>query len=353
MSAGTAQVFVVLLADVGSRAVTEVLALCDIASPSPRWRRHAQNLLTVRPHAPSSDLQSRLEGHPAVARVIALRGTRLFAHWPNGTPRAVGLGNGASFCGSSPVVIAGPCSVEGSQQVLEIAEAVAEAGAHALRGGVFKPRTSPYDFAGLGEPGLHMLVQASRRTGLPIVTEVLDAGCLDLLAQHADMLQIGSRNMHNPPLLFAVGAHPRGRPVLLKRGLGATVDELLEAAEYVLLGRLAGGHAEPGLVLCERGIRTFETSTRFTLDVAALPVLARKTHLPVIVDPSHAAGERGLVPALAAAGIAAGARGLIVEVHGEPEKAWCDGPQSLDFAAFRALMAAVNLSHNTGAARGI
>jgi len=245
-------------------------------------------------------------------------------------------------------VIAGPCSVEGPRQIAEIAAGVADAGARVLRGGVFKPRSSPYDFGGLGERGLRMMVGAGKRSGLPIITEVLDPTCLDLVAEHADILQIGSRNMHNTSFLFALGAHPRGKPALLKRGFGATVEELLSAAEYFLLGRLAAGHRDPGLILCERGVRTFESSTRFTLDVAAIPVLRRRTHLPVIVDPSHPAGDRGLVASLAAAAIAAGADGLLVEVHTDPERAWCDGDQSLDLAMFRELM--VKLAALRGAA---
>jgi 3-deoxy-7-phosphoheptulonate synthase len=186
-----------------------------------------------------------------------------------------------------------------------------------------------------------MMVAAGRECGLPICTEVLDTGCLELVAEKADLLQIGSRNMHNTSFLFALGAHPRGRPALLKRGFGATVDEFLAAAEYFLLGRLSAGHRDPGLILCERGLRTFETSTRFTLDIGAIPVLRRRTHLPVLVDPSHPAGDRTLVEALALAGIAAGAHGLLVEVHRDPEHAWCDAAQSLSPAQFTSLMTAI------------
>jgi 3-deoxy-7-phosphoheptulonate synthase len=329
--------FIVRLADTGPRAVQRVLGRCGIHGPSPSWRRHAQNLLTVRASDAGNDLCARLAEDPAVERVVALAGSRLYARWPNGKPGPLCLRNGATF-GSEPVVIAGPCSVEGREQVLEIARAVLAAGAQALRGGVFKPRTSPYDFGGLGEAGLPLLVEAAQATGLPFVTEALDTTVLDLVATHADVVQLGSRNMHNSSLLFAAGAHPLGKPILLKRGLGATLDELLEAAEYVLLGRLAAGHVEPGLILCERGIRAFETSTRFTLDVAAIPVLARRTHLPVVVDPSHAAGDRDLVHALAAAAIAAGAHGLLVEVHRDPPRAWCDGAQSLALPEFEELI---------------
>ncbi len=341
MSPRSAQILLVRLAEPSARAVPSVLAICGIHGPSPLWRWHAPNLLTIRSGEAGGELVARLTQEPAVARVHALGGTRLHTRWAEGPPAPVRLRDGVVCGGSEPMVIAGPCAVEGEAQVFEIAEAVAAAGAVALRGGVFKPRTSPYDFAGLGAAGLSLLAAAGQRTGLPIVTEVLETGTLDLVANVADVIQIGSRNMHNTPLLFAAGAHPRGRPVLLKRGLGATLEEWLEAAEYVLLGRFAAGHVDPGLILCERGIRTFEPATRFTLDVAAIPVLAGRTHLPVIVDPSHAAGDRGLVKALAAAGIAAGAHGLIVEVHQEPARAWCDGAQSLDLHGFAELMASI------------
>jgi 3-deoxy-7-phosphoheptulonate synthase len=337
------------LRDPGDRAVHGVLEQFGITElPDPRWRRHAQNLLTVRiaDADPQPGLAEHVATHPAVDRVIDLGGSRLYSHWPSGQPNSqlssqpnpIRLRNGATFGGAEPVVIAGPCSVEGSQQVEEIAAVVAAAGARALRGGVFKPRTSPYDFGGLGEDGLLMMAQAGKRSGLPIVTEVLDPTCMDLVAEHADVLQIGSRNMHNTPFLFALGAHPRGKPALLKRGFGATVEELLSAAEYFLLGRIAAGHKDPGLILCERGVRTFETSSRFTLDLAAIPVLRERTHLPLIVDPSHPAGNRGLVPSLAAAAIAGGAHGLLVEVHTDPRRAWCDGGQSVDPQTFREIM---------------
>ena len=199
-----------------------------------------------------------------------------------------------------------------------------------LRGGAFKPRTSPYSFQGLGETGLELLAEARELTGLPVVTEVVAPEDVELVAQYADMLQIGARNMQNFRLLSAVGGQPR--PVLLKRGLMATVEELLLAAEYVLSA------GNPRLVLCERGIRTFERATRNTLDICAVPLLKEATHLPVLVDPSHAAGRRELVPALARAGIAAGADGLIVEMHPDPANALSDGAQSLAPAGFRAMM---------------
>jgi 3-deoxy-7-phosphoheptulonate synthase len=230
-------------------------------------------------------------------------------------------------------IIAGPCSVEGAAMLDATAARVRAAGATMLRGGVFKPRTSPYAFRGLGEAGLRMLAEARERTGLPVVTEVMDTRDVELVARHADVLQVGARNMQNFSLLAEVGRS--GRPVLLKRGLSATVRELLLAAEHVM----AAGNAD--VVLCERGIRTFETATRNTLDVSAIPVLKEETHLPVIVDPSHAGGRAALVAPLALAAVAAGADGLIVEVHPDPAQALSDGEQSLDFDGFAALMARV------------
>lgn len=232
---------------------------------------------------------------------------------------------------SDVVVMAGPCSVESADQISIVAKGVAEAGARVLRGGAFKPRTSPYSFQGLGEEGLFLLAAAREESGLPVVTEVVAPEDVDLVAAHADMLQIGARNMQNFRLLSEVGAQPL--PVLLKRGISSSIEELLLAAEYV------ASAGNPRVILCERGIRTFETSTRNTFDVSAVPVLKQKTHLPVIVDPSHAAGDRSLVPPLAAAGVAAGADGVLVEVHNDPDTALSDGPQSLTIPGFTAMMA--------------
>jgi 3-deoxy-7-phosphoheptulonate synthase len=218
-------------------------------------------------------------------------------------------------------IMAGPCSVEGRAMLIETAHAVRASGATVLRGGAFKPRTSPYAFQGLGEEALELLAEARAVTGLPVITEVVDVRTLSLVERHADVLQVGARNMQNFALLAELG-HTR-KPVLLKRGLSATLAELMMAAEYVM----ANGNTQ--VILCERGIRTFETATRNTLDVGAIPVLKRETHLPVIVDPSHAAGRAHLVPALAIAAIAAGADGLLVEVHPSPANALSDGEQSL------------------------
>ncbi|HUG40368.1 MAG TPA: 3-deoxy-7-phosphoheptulonate synthase [Longimicrobiales bacterium] len=245
----------------------------------------------------------------------------------------VGDASGTVIGGPELVVMAGPCSVEGEAMLLETAGRVARAGARLLRGGAFKPRTSPYAFRGLGLEGLQLLARARSETGLPVVTEVLDTRHVEMVAEHADVLQVGARNMQNFALLSELGR--LRRPILLKRGLSATLQELLMAAEYIM----AQGNGD--VILCERGIRTFETATRNTLDVGAIPVLKAETHLPVIVDPSHAAGRADLVAPLAYAAVAAGADGLIVEVHPDPASARSDGDQSLDLDAFDALMAAL------------
>jgi 3-deoxy-7-phosphoheptulonate synthase len=229
--------------------------------------------------------------------------------------------------------IAGPCAVESAQQTLEAAEMAKAAGATLLRGGAFKPRTSPYAFQGLGLEGLRILADVGRATGLPVVTEVVDARDVPAVAEHADMLQVGTRNAANFGLLQAVGGC--GKPVLLKRGLSATIEEWLMAAEYV------AQRGNLDVVLCERGIRTFEPSTRNTLDISAVPVVQATSHLPIIVDPSHAGGRRDLVVPLSRAAIAVGADGIIVDVHPDPEHALCDGPQALLGQDLRALAQAV------------
>lgn len=238
--------------------------------------------------------------------------------------------NGISVGGEEFMVMAGPCSVEGEEQIMQTAEAVAEAGARVLRGGAFKPRTSPYDFQGMEEEGLKLLRKAKEATGLAIVTEVMTDRDVPLVAEYADCLQVGARNMQNFALLKALGACKR--TVLLKRGLSSTVKELLMSAEYIV------AHGNSNVILCERGIRTFETATRNTCDIAAVPVLNELTHLPVILDPSHSTGKRSLVPPLARAGVAIGADGIIVEVHPCPEQAVSDGAQSLTIEGFRAMM---------------
>ena len=223
--------------------------------------------------------------------------------------------------GEDMVVIAGPCSVEGRDHVLAAAEGVAAAGANMLRGGAFKPRTSPYSFQGLGEEGLKYLAEAGQETGLPVVTEVMAPEQVTVVAEHADVLQIGTRNMQNFALLAAVGA--AGKPVLLKRGLSSTIEEWMLSAEYVL------SSGNPDVILCERGIRTFETATRNTLDINAVPVVKEISHLPILVDPSHSTGKRSLVAPVSRAAMAAGADGLIIEVHPDPDHAQSDGYQSI------------------------
>jgi 3-deoxy-7-phosphoheptulonate synthase len=235
--------------------------------------------------------------------------------------------------GDEFITMAGPCSVESESQLMATAEHVRRAGARVLRGGAFKPRSSPYAFQGLGLEGLKLLAAARQQTGLAIVTEVMSEDDVSLVAEYADILQIGSRSMENFTLLEA--AARSGRSILLKRGMVATIADLLRSAQVIL------SNGNPNVILCERGIRTFETTMRNTFDAAGIAVLKQVTHLPVIADPSHAAGRRDLVPALARIGIAAGADGLLVEVHPNPDEAWSDGEQSLDFAGFDGMMAAL------------
>jgi len=280
-----------------------------------------------------------LEGFAGVQRVVPIqRPYKLVARETAPEPTVIQV-RGRRIGGGHFGLIAGPCTVESREQTLETARAVAEAGASMLRGGAFKPRTSPYSFRGLGERALEILAEAREETGLPIVTELMDPRHVEAVIDTTDVVQIGARNMQNFYLLAEVG---RGdKPVLLKRGPSASVDELLMAAEYVVK------EGNPRVILCERGIRTFERSTRYTLDIGAIPVLKEETHLPVIVDPSHAAGRRELVPALARAAVAAGADGIIVEAHPSPETALCDAPQLVrasEFDAFaREIFALVSL----------
>lgn len=240
--------------------------------------------------------------------------------------------------GQRPVVVAGPCAVESEEQILKTAHFVKQAGADLLRGGAFKPRTGPHTFQGLREEGLKLLAKAREATGLPIVTEVMSPDNVGLVAEYADLLQVGARNMQNFDLLRELGKIRK--PVLLKRGMSATIEEFLAAAEYIL----AEGNAQ--VILCERGIRTFETATRNTLDLAMVPLVKELTHLPIMVDPSHATGKRSLVTPMSKAALVVGAHGVLVEVHPEPEKALSDGPQSLTFPGFEALMADVRKLQN-------
>ena len=273
-----------------------------------------------------------LEGQPGVDRVVPiLKPYKLASSQITHGERTVIDIEGRKIGGDHFALIAGPCTVESREQTLQTAHVVKDAGATLLRGGAYKPRTSPYAFQGLGQEGLRLLAEAKAETGLPIVTELMDMRDIDAVLEVADVVQIGARNMQNYPLLAEVGRS--GCPTLLKRGLSSTLDELLMAAEYILK------EGNPNVMLCERGIRTFETAYRFTLDLMAVPVLKEMTHLPVIVDPSHAAGRRELVRPLSLAAAAAGADGIIVEVHPNPDEAICDGPQALraeDFAEYAA-----------------
>ena len=271
-----------------------------------------------------------LEATPGVERAMRISAPYKFVSQEFKKGRSLIKVNGVEVGGDEFIVMAGPCSVESEEQIMRTAESVAAAGARVLRGGAFKPRTSPYDFQGLELEGLKLLRKARQATGLGIVTEIMSDRDVDLVAEYADCMQVGARNMQNFALLKSLGSC--GRTVLLKRGMSSTIKELLMSAEYIV------AHGNPNVILCERGIRTFETATRNTCDISAIPVLNEMTHLPVILDPSHAAGKRSLVPALARAAVAAGADGLIVEVHPCPEKAVSDGAQSLALEDFRELM---------------
>jgi 3-deoxy-7-phosphoheptulonate synthase len=273
-----------------------------------------------------------LDASPGVDKVVPiLKPYKLASTEVRQGARSVLDIGGAKVGGGHFALIAGPCTVESRDQTLQTAQVVKDAGATLLRGGAYKPRTSPYSFQGLGEAGLRILAEAKQRTGMPIVTELMDVRDIEAVLEVADVVQIGARNMQNYTLLTEVGRS--GCPVMIKRGLSSTLEELLMAAEYVLK------EGNESVMLCERGIRTFETAYRFTLDITAIPVLKELSHLPVIVDPSHAAGRRDLVEPLSLAAVAAGADGIMVEVHPDPDEAICDGPQALlsdDFAAFAA-----------------
>jgi len=270
-----------------------------------------------------------LEIKDGVDRIVAVTESYKLANKKfHPEPTVVKVGN-AEIGGNNLVIMSGPCAVESADQVLETAIAIKKAGAQILRGGAYKPRTSPYSFQGMEEDGLRLMKEAKDATGLPVVCEVTSQAAVEAAVKYVDMLQIGARNMQNFYLLKEVGKS--GLPVLLKRGLSATIDEWLNAAEYIL------AEGNPNVVLCERGIRTFETATRNTLDLAAVPVIHKMSHLPIIVDPSHATGVRDYVKPMAFAAVAAGADGLMIETHPCPEKALSDGPQSLTFSQFEEL----------------
>src|SRR6202167_2396301 len=271
-----------------------------------------------------------VEAMPQVEKAVRISAPYKFVSKEYRTERTRIRVGDCEIGGDEFIVMAGPCSVESEKQIMQAAEGVARAGAKLLRGGAFKPRTSPYDFQGMEEEGLKLLAKAREATGLAVITEVMSDRDVDLVAEYADVMQVGARNMQNFALLKALGRC--GRPVLLKRGLSSTIKELLMSAEYVV------AHGNPNVMLCERGIRTFETATRNTCDISAVPVLNEMTHLPVIVDPSHATGKRSLVPALTKAAVAVGADGIIVEGEPCPEKAVSDGAQSLTIEGFRKMM---------------
>jgi len=283
---------------------------------------------------PESDIKeiSMLDG---VAKVLGVSEPYLFAGREYKKADTIISVGRATIGGEGLAVFAGPCAVESEEQIHTVARFVAAAGATVLRGGAYKPRTSPYTFQGLGEEGLKMIRSAADENGLKVVTEILDLTLVDLVGKYTDIFQVGARNMYNYPLLKELGKLQK--PVLLKRGFAATIDELLMSAEYIL----AGGNSE--VILCERGIRTFEQSTRNTFDVSAIPVIKQKSHLPVIADPSHATGFSDLVIPVARAAVAAGADGLLIEVHHDPHKALSDGPQALLPEQFRSLMKEVQL----------
>jgi 3-deoxy-7-phosphoheptulonate synthase len=271
-----------------------------------------------------------LEAMPQVEKAVRISAPYKFVSREFRPNKSQIVANGVEIGGDEFVVMAGPCSVESEKQIVETALLVAAHGAKFLRGGAFKPRTSPYDFQGMEEEGLKLLRKAKQESGLGIITEVMSDGDVEMVAEYADILQIGARNMQNFALLKKLGK--ANRPVLLKRGLSSTIKELLMSAEYIV------AHGNSNVILCERGIRTFETATRNTCDITAIALLNELSHLPVILDPSHATGKRSLVPALSRAGVAIGADGLLVEVHPQPEKAMSDGAQSLNFEQFANMM---------------
>jgi len=272
-----------------------------------------------------------LEAQPGVEKVIRiLTPYKLASRETKPESTIVDIGMGVKVGNHRIAIFAGPCAVESREQIMEVAKTIKESGGHVLRGGAFKPRTSPYAFQGLKNDGLLLLSQAREEYGIPVVTEVMDIASIEVILENADCLQIGARNIQNFQLLKEVGK--TNKPVLLKRGMSSTIEEFLMSAEYVL----AGGNSQ--VILCERGIRTFETATRNTLDLSAVPVLKEKTHLPVIVDPSHGTGHARYVEAMSYAAIAAGADGLMIEVHPKPEEALSDGPQSLRPEEFKKVM---------------
>ncbi len=322
------QLLVFMLSSASADEVDEVLGQLERIGADMRVTPGRDSTVITVIGDPESLARVDLGSMRGVSHVLPVeRPHKLVARETSPDPTVIQV-RGRRIGGGAFALIAGPCTVESREQTMESARAVHAAGATMLRGGAFKPRTSPYSFQGLGVEALEILAEAREETGLPLVTELLDVRDVAVVYEYADVLQIGARNMQNFTLLSEVGK--ADKPVLLKRGPSASVDELLMAAEYILK------EGNPRVILCERGIRTFERSTRYTLDIAAIPVLKEETHLPVVVDPSHAAGRRALVPALAFAAAAAGADGIIVEVHPSPADALCDASQLIPTAEFGA-----------------
>ncbi|MBI4335694.1 MAG: 3-deoxy-7-phosphoheptulonate synthase [Candidatus Omnitrophica bacterium] len=322
---------IVLRPDATEQQISHIIEKVTKLGLKPMVSRGAERTI-IGVIGPEDIIQAQpLEVYPGVERVLPiLKPYKLVSRDFKGEDSVIDLGGGVKIGGPGVVVMAGPCSVENRDLLIDIARKVKKAGARVLRGGAFKPRTSPYAFQGLGEEGLKFLAEARKETGLLVVTELMDLRDTDLVARYADIIQIGARNMQNFNLLKEVGRAKK--PVLLKRGMSSTIKELLMSAEYIL------SEGNFNVILCERGIRTFEDFTRFTLDINAVPAIKSQSHLPVIVDPSHGTGKWGLVAAVAKAGIAAGADGLIIEVHPNPEEALSDGAQSLLPENFEKLM---------------
>jgi len=314
--------------DAQVRAVTAAVESMGLrAEPIPGSERTAIGVLGNQGYVDDSGIREL----PGVREVIHVsKPYKLVSRDFHPASSVIEVGSARFGDGLPPVVIAGPCSIESEAQMLAAAEQVKAAGAGMLRGGAFKPRTGPHSFQGLGVEGLKYLRQAGDAVGLPVITEVMRIEQLDVICRHADVLQIGARNMQNFDLLKEVGK--TAHPVLLKRGMSATIEEFLAAAEYIL------AEGNPRVILCERGIRTFEQTTRNTLDLSVVPLIRGMSHLPIVVDPSHATGRRNLVAPMAKAALVVGAHGLMIEVHPEPDKALCDGAQSLNGAGFMALM---------------
>jgi 3-deoxy-7-phosphoheptulonate synthase len=322
MEASSTEMMIVMQESASSEEVARILELLESAGA--RGHVSTGDVVTVIGVIGERDVVAGLplEAYPGVDKVLPiLKPYKLVSREFRRSDTVITVG-GTSLGGGHVALIAGPCSVESREQLLEAARAAKEGGATMLRGGAYKPRTSPYAFQGLGVEGLEILAEAREATGLPIVTELMDPRHLEAVVKYSDIIQIGARNMQNFLLLSAVGEV--SRPVLLKRGLAATIDELLMAAEYIVK------EGNDNVILCERGIRTFETATRNTLDISAVPILKQRSHLPVVVDPSHAAGKIDLVEPLSLAAIVAGADGLMIEMHPTPEIALSDGAQSLD-----------------------